>query len=207
MGSGIRASLVLVGGLLFTAAIVIATQYNYLVIALGVFGSILFALREGFIGTSQGMESERPPTKLVWFVLGVALVLITLAPIFGAFSPPAVVASGGSGGSSSAGGGGGSSLAPTCGNPCVITIQNSQFGLGGQLRGGNGYVVVKAGTAITWVNKDPGVQHTTTSDTGGLWDSGILNSGKSFSHTFNNTGTFTYHCNVHPMSGTVVVVS
>lgn len=206
MGSGIRASLVLVGGLLFTAAIVIATQYNLLVIALGAFGSILFALREGFTGSSQGLESEKPPTKLVWFVLGVALVLITLAPVFGAFSPAAVVASGGSGGASSGGGGGGSSLTPTCGNPCVINIQNSQFGAGSQLQSGNGYVVVKAGTIITWVNKDV-TQHTTTSNTAGLWDSGILNSGKSFSHTFSTPGTFTYFCNVHPMSGTVVVVS
>src|SRR5579885_3391181 len=40
----------------------------------------------------------------------------------------------------------------------------------------------------------------------GVWDSGILNPGQSFSFTFNKPGVYNYICNVHPMSGTIVVV-
>ncbi len=64
---------------------------------------------------------------------------------------------------------------------------------------------MKAGTSVTWVNKDD-TQHTTTSDSG-IWDSGIMGTGKSFSFTFSTAGTFTYHCNVHPMNGEIEVVS
>jgi Cupredoxin-like domain len=207
MASGIRAGLVLAGGLLFTAALAMATQYNLMAIALGTFGSILFALREGFTGaprTGAGTPTERAPKGWIWFVVVVALALISLAPVLGAFSPTPVAASGAPSGGSSPGGGG-STAATTCGNPCVIQIVNSKFGTGSQLAGGNGYVVVKAGTTVTWENKDV-TQHTTTSNTG-LWDSGILNPGQSFSHTFSSPGQYNYFCNVHPMSGTVLVVS
>ncbi len=76
-------------------------------------------------------------------------------------------------------------------------------------------VTVDAGTVVTWTN-DGAVVHTTTSGTGGptpvpdgIWDSGILNPGQSFSRTFDSAGTFTYYCAVHPtlMSGTVTVTS
>lgn len=62
------------------------------------------------------------------------------------------------------------------------------------------------GTTVTWAN-DGGVIHTTTS-TDGLWDSGILSSGETFSHTFTEAGTFTYICALHPvMIGTIVVTA
>jgi Cupredoxin-like domain len=204
MGSGVGAGLVLAGGLLFTGAIAIATQYNLMAIALGSFGSILFALREGFTPSGSGMErADRTPTKWLWFVMGVALMLLTLTPIFGAFSAAPAVATGtSSGGSSSPPPSG---AATTCGNPCVIVIKNSQFGSANQLKDGNGYVVVKAGTNVIWENRDD-TQHTTTSNSG-LWDSGILNPGQNFNFTFSHAGTFSYICNVHPMTGTVVVVT
>src|SRR5438067_5704155 len=45
----------------------------------------------------------------------------------------------------------------------------------------------------------------------GIWDSGILNQGATFSHTFNSAGTFPYYCIPHGgccgMVGTVIVVS
>ena len=45
----------------------------------------------------------------------------------------------------------------------------------------------------------------------GIWDSGILNQGATFSHTFNSTGTFPYYCTPHGgccgMVGTVIVAS
>lgn len=65
-------------------------------------------------------------------------------------------------------------------------------------------VEIPVGTTVTWTN-DGGVIHTTTS-TDGLWDSGIMSSGDVFSHTFDEAGSFTYICTVHPiMIGTIVV--
>ena len=63
--------------------------------------------------------------------------------------------------------------------------------------------VVK-GTTITWKNMDA-ANHTVASDTG-LWDSGIILPGKTYSRVFSVTGSYGYHCNVHPfMTGGVIV--
>ena len=65
-------------------------------------------------------------------------------------------------------------------------------------------ISVPVGTTVTWTNKDS-VTHTVTSDTG-AFASGNLAPGKTFSFTFNQAGTFAYHCNIHTyMHGTVVV--
>ena len=65
-------------------------------------------------------------------------------------------------------------------------------------------ITIKVGTAVTWTNKDS-VRHTVSSDTG-LFESGLFGKGESFSHTFTEAGTFTYHCAPHPyMKGTVIV--
>ena len=38
------------------------------------------------------------------------------------------------------------------------------------------------------------------------FDSGVLRNGDAFSHAFNDTGTFGYHCHIHSsMTGTVTV--
>ena len=65
-------------------------------------------------------------------------------------------------------------------------------------------LTVKAGTTVTWTNKDS-VDHTITSDTN-VFDSGNMGSGDTFSYTFTTAGTFVYHCTVHPsMVGTIIV--
>jgi plastocyanin len=65
-------------------------------------------------------------------------------------------------------------------------------------------IVVSPGTTIVWTNQD-GFQHTTTSDKG-LWDSGPIDPTASFKRVFKKTGTFTYHCTIHPfMLGTITV--
>ncbi len=65
-------------------------------------------------------------------------------------------------------------------------------------------IQVTVGTTVTWQNGD-GVSHTVTSD-GGMFDSGLLKDGDSFTFTFTAAGTFTYHCAVHPgMRGSVLV--
>jgi plastocyanin len=65
-------------------------------------------------------------------------------------------------------------------------------------------LTVKQGANVTWGNADS-TTHTVTSDTG-LFDSGNLSPGDSFTHQFNATGTFLFHCTIHPsMKGTIVV--
>jgi plastocyanin len=65
-------------------------------------------------------------------------------------------------------------------------------------------VTVKVGTSITWSNQDS-ADHTITSDKGD-WDSGKTAQGGKYTHTFDQVGTYTYHCSIHSsMKGTVVV--
>ncbi len=65
-------------------------------------------------------------------------------------------------------------------------------------------LTVAAGQPITWTNDDS-VNHTVTSDNG-LWDSGQLAPGHTFTLTLTKPGTYTYHCSNHPfMQGTIVV--
>jgi len=63
---------------------------------------------------------------------------------------------------------------------------------------------IAVGTTVTWMNTDS-VAHTSTSNASG-WDSGIISPGRQFSFTYPTSGTFPYHCAIHPgMTGTVVV--
>jgi len=65
-------------------------------------------------------------------------------------------------------------------------------------------LTVASGTTVAWTNTDS-VAHTSTSDGSG-WDSGSLAPGQQFKFTFSTSGTFHYHCAIHPgMVGTVVV--
>lgn len=75
-------------------------------------------------------------------------------------------------------------------------------------------VTVKVGDTVTWTNTGS-FAHTTTSGTttggvrhpDGLWDSGSLFSGQTFSHVFAKAGAFPYYCTPHfsMMVGTVTV--
>jgi len=63
-------------------------------------------------------------------------------------------------------------------------------------------VTVTKGTTVTWTNKDS-AQHTVT---GTAFTSETLSQGQSYSFTFNEAGTFEYHCKFHPnMLGKVIV--
>jgi len=65
-------------------------------------------------------------------------------------------------------------------------------------------LTVKKGTTVTWTQKDS-VPHTIVSDNG-AFESPQLSNGQTWSFTFNDAGTFAYHCSVHPsMTATIVV--
>ncbi|CZQ80353.1 cupredoxin [Trichococcus palustris] len=63
-------------------------------------------------------------------------------------------------------------------------------------------MTIKKGTTLTWINKD-GPTHNIVGD---AFKSGDLKTGDTFEFTFNETGTFAYHCGLHPnMTGTIIV--
>ena len=65
-------------------------------------------------------------------------------------------------------------------------------------------LTISKGANVTWTNDDS-TTHTVTSDTG-AFESGNLSPGNSFTHQFNETGTFPYHCTIHTgMKGTITV--
>lgn len=64
---------------------------------------------------------------------------------------------------------------------------------------------VSAGTTVKWTNQDA-VVHTVTSVPAGLFDSGSIPKGGTFSYTFSTAGTYNYYCAIHPsMLGVVIV--
>jgi plastocyanin len=67
-------------------------------------------------------------------------------------------------------------------------------------------VTVSAGGTVTWTNNDT-IAHTSTSTNAlATFDSGSIPAGGKFSFTFQNKGTFSYQCTIHPgMVGTVTV--
>jgi plastocyanin len=56
-------------------------------------------------------------------------------------------------------------------------------------------LVVKAGTTVTFTNKD-NANHSAT-NINGLFDSGKIKSEDSWSYTFDKPGTFSFYCNYH----------
>jgi len=65
-------------------------------------------------------------------------------------------------------------------------------------------LTVKAGTTVTWANKDE-EPHTVFSDSG-LFRSNAMDTGEAFSFKFDKPGTYHFLCTIHPrMVGTIIV--
>lgn len=87
-------------------------------------------------------------------------------------------------------------VTPRAGAVRTIKIQNFTFN--------PQTLTAKLNDTVRAVNND-GVPHTITSDAG-LFDSGIISSGKSKQGLAKRRGTFSYHCTIHPfMKGTILV--
>jgi plastocyanin len=69
-------------------------------------------------------------------------------------------------------------------------------------------ITVKKGATVTWTNQDA-VEHTVTENDGKNGPSAPpLSQGQSYTFTFNEVGTFHYHCTIHSeMTGTVTVTA
>jgi plastocyanin len=77
-----------------------------------------------------------------------------------------------------------------------VTIQSMSFS--------PSQLTIAPGDTVTWTLQTG--FHTTTSDTG-VWDSGGMGAGQTFSHTFPSAGTFPYHCEIHSMMTAVITVA
>lgn len=67
-------------------------------------------------------------------------------------------------------------------------------------------IKVSRGSKVTWTNQDS-AEHTVTSDDNGPLDSDLLDQGDTYEYTFDQTGTYRYHCTPHPgMKAAVIVV-
>ncbi|HEY7032485.1 MAG TPA: cupredoxin domain-containing protein [Thermomicrobiales bacterium] len=82
------------------------------------------------------------------------------------------------------------------GDTASVEIQDFQFS--------PATLEVTVGTTVTWTNAG-NAPHTVTSDDG-VFDSGQLSNGQTFSFTFDQVGTFAYHCNIHPQMTAQIVV-
>lgn len=65
-------------------------------------------------------------------------------------------------------------------------------------------LTVKAGTTVTWRNKDD-IPHTVASSTR-VFKSGALDTDDSYSFTFNEPGSYQYFCSLHPHMTAKIVV-
>ena len=73
-------------------------------------------------------------------------------------------------------------------------------------------VTVSPNASVTWTNQDTSSHTITSGDftTGpsGQFDSGLVNTGATFTHQFTTLGTYAYYCTIFPfMSGMVNVTS
>jgi plastocyanin len=101
------------------------------------------------------------------------------------------------------GGSGNSIQQPTASIPSNSTVVRIVANAGSNSFSPNP-VEVKVGETVTWINDDSG-RHTVSSKDG-IFDSGMMGKGQSFSFTFDKAGEYSYYCEAHPsMVGTVVV--
>jgi plastocyanin len=92
---------------------------------------------------------------------------------------------------------GGILLARAEGSPGAVTVDNFFFTPAA--------LTVKAGTTVTWTNKDD-IPHGIASSNNGFKKSPALDTDDSYSFTFTTPGTYQYFCYLHPkMVGSIVV--
>ena len=92
--------------------------------------------------------------------------------------------------------GGGSGPVTATGYSAEVSIKNQSFNPSD--------LTISRGTKVTWRNDDD-VAHTVSADNRSF-DSSRIEPGEIFAFTFDEPGTFTYHCAIHTnMTGKVTV--
>ena len=152
-------------------------------------------------------------SRLLAFPLhvGIYLAIVTVAAACAPSNPSSAPAATASARSSpvAAGGNGGANSAPAP----TITMTNA-------LRFEPATLSIQKGTTVTWRNTT-GTIHTVTDDLGKAankadaalpsgaqpWDSGNINPGETFQHTFDTPGTYEYFCTPHEAAGMVGTIT
>ena len=78
----------------------------------------------------------------------------------------------------------------------IISIQNSSFN--------PNVTTITVGADVRWVNKDK-IAHKVVSDNG-TFESPNLTQGSIYSFTFSKSGTYNYHCAIHPAEKGIIIV-
>jgi plastocyanin len=107
---------------------------------------------------------------------------------------------------------------PAAGAPVASPVAAVEVRMTVQLRFEPPAVTIRTGETVTWINDSP-LPHTATDDPeknpvaeafpeyalrpacAAPWDSGLLQPGQSFSHTFDVPGDYAYFCIPHVLSG------
>jgi len=66
-------------------------------------------------------------------------------------------------------------------------------------------ITIPAGTTVQWINLDD-IPHTVVEKTK-AWRSAALDTNDTYSHTFDQPGTYDYYCGLHPMMVAKVIVT
>src|SRR6266699_1013077 len=143
---------------------------------------------------AMGLLEMRKPARassLTFSILRRTIAVLAVGFIIGGFTVGALAA------------GTENQLLSSAGTSADITIPR-----GAGTPGSTGYLpanfTTTVGRTVTWANKDT-TTHTVTSTTG-LFDSGILNPGQTYSHTFAQAGVYSYYCTLHSwMKGNLTV--
>ena len=140
------------------------------------------------------METEEENFSPKWLLLALAAVsMVVLVGIAAALAVPLQPSLGGGGTPSASG----------------TVIMPAGVGSNTRLNFSPAVVVVVIGAndTVTWINRDAAT-HTVTS-TDNSFNSGNIDAGGTWSHTFTTPGNYTYYCIYHSawMKGTVVVRS
>ena len=93
----------------------------------------------------------------------------------------------------------------------VAIVPGSSSPFNGQFYVSN-VIDVSPNSSVSWINQDTSSHTVTSGDftTGpsGQFDSGLLNTGATFTHQFTAPGVYTYYCTIFPfMSGVVNVTA
>ena len=119
-----------------------------------------------------------------------------------------------------AGAGGGATTPAAGGTMTGGAMAGQMVEMNDQLKFAPASVTIKVGDTITWMNVG-NIPHTTTADPAKAmtasnvalpsgaktWDSGMLNGGQSFSHTFDVAGVYKYICIPHEAAGMLGTVT
>ncbi len=168
-----------------------ASRFTFFAIFLGFYAALLTGVPYGLYGFYAGRRPQSPPRQVprAGVLAFVAIGIVVGGLIVGSLAAGVETR-----------------LLSSSGGPSDVTIvvgssspSNTNFYLPGNF-------TAKVGQTVTWVNKDSSA-HTVTSLTG-VFDSGNLNAGDSYSYTFTKAGIYQYLCSYHSwMKGTIMVTS